>query len=153
MSRKTNSTRKTGQKKITVRHIVKTTKLQTSIFKKEITQYLDGNGYLSWSVKDRKYTILGTNSPKNGLVRCPVCGLGQLMIIRSRTTKKRFIGCSNFHGGCSASSPLLQKAKLRAIKTACKQCKWPMVIYRYSKKQKWTRQCSNFNCISRKPAK
>lgn len=131
------------------RHVIKTTKSQTETLKKEIVQYLDGNGYLGWSVKDRKYTILGTNSPKGGLVRCPECGLGQLMVIRSRATKKRFMGCSNFYGGCSASSPLLQKARLRATKTPCEQCGWPMVIFRYTRKQKWTRQCSNFNCKSR----
>ena len=141
---------KTDQNKKTDRHVVKTTKSQASTLKKEIMQYLDGNGYLSWSAKEKKYTILGTNIPKNGLVRCPVCGLGQLMVIRSKATKKRFMGCSNFYGGCKASSPLLQKARLRATKTPCEQCKWPIVIFRYSKKQKWTRQCSNFNCKSRK---
>jgi len=132
------------------RHVVKATKSKIAIFKKEIIQYLDINGYLSWSSKDRKYMILGTNSPKNGLVECPECRLGQLMVIRSRTTRKRFMGCSNFYGGCKASSPLLQKAKLRAIKMPCDVCKWPMTIFRYSRKQKWTRQCSNFNCDSRK---
>ena len=137
------------------RHVVKATKSKIAIFKKEIIQYLDTNGYLSWSSRERKYMILGTNSPKNGLVECPECRLGQLMIIRSRTTRKRFMGCSNFYGGCKASSPLLQKAKLRAIKMPCGVCKWPMIIFRYSRKQKWTKQCSNFNCESRivKPSK
>ena len=138
-------------KKTMVRHTVKTTKSKTSVFKKEIIQYLDGNGYLSWSSKDKKYMILGTNSPKNGLVQCPQCKVGELMVIRSKTTKKRFMGCSNFYGGCKASSPLLQKAKLRAIKVPCEECKWPIVIFRYSRKQTWTRQCSNFNCKTRKP--
>lgn len=133
------------------RHVVKTTKSKTDTLRKEIMQYLDCNGYLSWSAKDRKYTILGTNAPKNGLVRCPACGLGQLMVVRSRTTRKRFMGCSNFYGGCRASSPLLQRARLRATKTACGTCKWPMIIFRYSSRQKWTRQCSNFNCKSRHP--
>ena len=55
------------------------------------------------------------------------------MVIRSRTTRKRFMGCSNFYGGCKASSPLLQKAKLRATKSPCEVCKWPMVIFRYSR--------------------
>ena len=135
------------------RHVVRTTKSGTELLRKEIMQYLDGNGYLSWSAKEKKYTVLGTNAPKNGLVRCPVCGLGQLMVIRSRITKKRFMGCSNFYGGCKASSPLLQKAKLRATKTACSQCKWPMIIFRYSRKQKWTKQCSNFNCSTRSQPK
>ena len=128
------------------RHSVRITKSRVLIFKKEIAQYYDSNGFLSWSSKEKKYIILGTNSPKKGLVQCPECKVGQLMVIRSRTTRKRFMGCSNFYGGCKASSPLLQKAKLRAIKTSCEECKWPMVIFRYSRKQKWTRQCSNFNC-------
>jgi len=137
-------------KKPTIRHIAKTTKSKTSIFKKEIIQYLDVNGYLSWSSKERKYIILGTNSPKNGLVECPQCKLGELMVIRSRTTRKRFMGCSNFYGGCKASSPLLQKARLRATKNPCNICKWPIIIFRYSRNQKWTKQCSNFNCEGRK---
>ncbi len=51
-------------KKTTIRHVVKTTKSQTNIFKKEIIQYFDSNGFLSWSAKEKKYIILGTNSPK-----------------------------------------------------------------------------------------
>ena len=137
-------------KKPITRHVVKTTKSKTIIFKKEIIQYLDTNGYLSWSSRDKKYIILGTNSPKNGLVQCPECKLGELMVIRSRTTRKRFMGCSNFYGGCKASSPLLQKARLRATKLPCDVCKWPMIIFRYSRNQKWTKQCGNFNCESRK---
>ncbi|MDH5418283.1 MAG: DNA topoisomerase [Nitrosopumilus sp.] len=142
-------------KKPIIRHIVKTTKSKTSILKKEIIQYLDINGYLSWSSKEKKYIILGTNSPKNGLVECPECKIGELMVIRSRITKKRFMGCSNFYNGCKASSPLLQKARLRATKNPCDVCKWPMIIFRYSRNQKWVKQCSNFNCESReiKPSK
>ena len=138
-------------KKPAKRHVVKNTKSKTTVFKKEIIQYLDSNGYLSWSSKEKKYFILGTNSPKNGLVQCPNCKLGQLMVIRSKTTRKRFMGCSNFYGGCKASSPLLQKAKLRATKKPCQECKWPMIIFRYSRNQKWTKQCSNFYCETRKP--
>ena len=142
------------EKKIPERHVIKVTKSKIEILKKEMMQYFDANGFLSYSSKEKKYVILGTNAPKKGLVSCPECHLGQLMIIRSKTTKKRFIGCSNFYGGCKASSPLLQKAKLRAIKKSCLECKWPIVIFRYSRKQKWTRQCSNFNCITRiKPSK
>ncbi len=151
MPSKRNNLKTIQIKKKIIRHVVKTTKSKTKIFKKEIIQYLDNNGYLSWSAKEKKYIILGTNSPKNGLVQCPNCKLGELMVIRSRTTKKRFMGCSNFYGGCTASSPLLQKAKLRATKKPCDICKWPMIIFRYSRKQKWTKQCSNFNCNSRKP--
>ncbi len=132
------------------RNFVKSTEKKADVFRSEIEQYFDNNGYLSWSSKKKKYIILGTNSPKNGLVDCPQCHVGQLMVIRSRTTKKRFMGCSNYYNGCRASSPLLQKAKLRATKIRCELCLWPIVLFRYSRKQKWSRQCSNFVCESRK---
>ena len=130
-------------------NMVRPTKKKINDLKNELTQYLDSNGYLSYSAKKRKYIILGTNSPKDGIVECPQCSIGQLMIIRSPITKKRFIGCSNYNNGCKASSPLLQRARLRATKTKCEFCKWPIIIFRYNRKQKWSKQCSNFKCKSR----
>ena len=139
------------RKIVKVRNIVKPTKRISDLLKNEINQYFDANGYLSWSSKKKKYIILGTNSPKNGLVQCPKCSLGQLMVIRSNKTRKRFIGCSSYYNGCRASSPLLQKARLRALKQKCSSCAWPIILFRYSRKQKWTRQCANINCETRKP--
>ena len=131
------------------RNEVKPTKGKVVVFKNEIKQYFDNRGYLSWSSRKKMYIILGTNSPQNGLVECPECKIGKLMVIRSNKTGKRFLGCSNYYNGCKASSPLLQKAKLRATKIPCVMCSWPIVIFRYSRKQKWTRQCSNIKCKSR----
>ncbi len=130
--------------------VTKPTKKKIKILKNELKQYLDSNGYISYSTKKKKYVILGTNSPKNGIVDCPQCEIGQLMIIKSPITKKRFIGCSNYNNGCTASSPLLQKATLRVIKAKCQLCKWPIVVFRYAKNQNWKRQCSNIECESRK---
>ena len=130
--------------------VTKPTKKKIKILKNELKQYLDSNGYISYSTKKKKYVILGTNSPKNGIVDCPQCRIGQLMIIKSPITKKRFIGCSNYNNGCTASSPLLQKAILRVIKAKCQLCKWPIVVFRYAKNQNWKRQCSNIKCKSRK---
>ena len=139
-----------GAKTAGSRHIVRSSQKRTDVFKKEIRQYFNANGFLSWSASKKKYVILGTNEPKNGLVRCPQCKLGQLMVIRSQKTRKRFMGCSNYYNGCKASAPLLQRARLRALKQACDTCAWPIIIFRYSRKQKWTRQCSNHNCETRK---
>jgi len=138
------------KKKSIARNVIKPTKKKIQVLKNELTQYLDSNGYLSYSTKKKKYIILGTNSPKDSIAECPQCKIGQLMIIRSPITKKRFIGCSNYNNGCKASSPLLQKARLRVIKTKCTLCKWPIVTFRYNRKQKWAKQCSNFKCESRK---
>jgi ssDNA-binding Zn-finger/Zn-ribbon topoisomerase 1 len=133
------------------RNTTKPTKRQIASLKTEIMQYFDSNSYLSWSASKKKYVILGSNQPKDGFVQCPLCHVGKLMVIRSRKTRKRFIGCSNYYNGCKASSPLLQKAMLRATKIPCELCSWPLVVFRYSRKQKWAKQCSNINCSSRKP--
>ena len=138
------------KKKTGIRDVTKTTKKIVNSFKMEINQYYDSNGFLSWSTKLHKYVILGTNSPKKGICHCPECNAGQLMIIKSPTTKKRFIGCSNYYNGCNASSPLLQKAMVRVIKKKCITCSWPTTVFRFSRKQKWQRQCANINCESRK---
>ena len=135
--------------KIKPRNITSVTKNKINSLREELNQYVDPNGYLSWSSKKRMFTILGTNSPKQGLADCPECKIGQLMLIRSPSTKKRFIGCSNFQNGCKASTPLLQKARLRIIKSKCKICMWPIIVFRYSKKQEWKKQCSNMKCKSR----
>jgi len=137
------------KKVLASRNVVKPTKNKIIVLKNEIKQYFDNNGYLSWSSKKKMYMILGTNSPQNGLVKCPECNIGELMVIRSYKTKKRFLGCSNYYNGCKASSPLLQKAKLRATKIPCNFCSWPIIIFRYSRRQKWIRQCSNLRCQSR----
>ena len=134
------------------RHAIKVTKKKTLTLKDEINQYFDENGYLSYSTKKKKYVILGTNSPKDGLLECPECHVGQLMVIRSYKTKKRFMGCSNYYNGCKASSPLLQKAMLKATKIPCKFCSWPTIIFRYSRKENWVKRCANFNCSGKKKA-
>lgn len=136
-------TKKLGKIRVTKSKI---TKLQT-----EMRQYYDTNSFLSWSTSKKKYIILGSNEPKNGLVICPSCNVGKLMVIRSRKTKKRFMGCSNYYNGCKASSPMLQKAMIYTTKSPCMECHWPMILYRYSRKQKWLKQCANFNCPTRKP--
>ena len=136
--------------KTTARDVTKATKKVIRSFKMEINQYYDDSGFLSWSSKIHKSVILGTNSPKKSICPCPECNAGQLMVIKSPITKKKFIGCSNYYNGCKASSPLLQKAMVRVIKKKCTTCSWPTIVFRFSKKQKWQRQCASINCKSRK---
>lgn len=137
----------------TDRHAAHATKTESEELRRQLVQYMDSSGYVSWSAKNRRYTILGTSTSDGGLVPCPSCGVGQLLVIKSPKTGKRFMGCSNFYGGCDASSPLLQKARLRATKKPCKTCGWPEVIFRYSSRQSWTRRCSNIACPTRNQAR
>jgi len=75
---------------------------------------------------------------------CPVCRTGELRIIRSKTTKKRFVGCSNYSNGCRASAPLPQKGTLRAASKPCEHCAWP-VVYVVGGRAPW-RFCVNPDC-------
>ncbi len=59
---------------------------------------------------------------------CPVCKSGQLMILRSRTSGKRFVGCTNyFEGTCKTSFPLPQKGSTRPTGNICRGCGYPIV--------------------------
>jgi len=59
---------------------------------------------------------------------CPVCKNGKLVILRSRTSGKRFIGCTNyFKGTCKTSFPLPQKGLAKPTGTVCKSCGWNTV--------------------------
>lgn len=78
---------------------------------------------------------------------CPICGTGKLLILRSRRTRKQFVGCSNFFKHlCNAGFPLPQKALVRPLKRNCPACQWPMVLVRiYGRRRPWN-LCFNPNC-------
>lgn len=75
---------------------------------------------------------------------CPVCKKGQLQMIRSRTTKKRFVGCSNYPSGCRATAPLWQSGSIKATGKSCK-CGWPIVTVILGRKRRWS-SCINMQC-------
>jgi DNA topoisomerase-1 len=79
--------------------------------------------------------------------RCPVCGSGSLLILRSRKTGKRFVGCSNFRRGlCDASFPLPQPPyAVTPVRTACSNCGWPRVQVRSRRRRPWY-LCLNPDC-------
>jgi len=60
-------------------------------------------------------------------VPCPSCGL-QLRIIRSKKTKKRFIGCSGaWVSGCRFSLPLPQFGTIKLLDRYCGRCGFQLV--------------------------
>ncbi len=81
---------------------------------------------------------------------CPVCKKGQLRMIRSHKTKKRFVGCSNYSGGCKATAPLPQKGLIRVAGKACLQCGWPIVGIIFARRAKQWKICINMQCPARK---
>lgn len=85
-----------------------------------------------------------TVSQEYVLGQCPICREGNLRIIKSKSTGKRFVGCTNYSKGCRASAPLPQKGTLRNLKKQCGTCNWPMMEARFGRFPK--RFCVNMQC-------
>jgi DNA topoisomerase-1 len=92
--------------------------------------------------------LVSTVAKSYVLGRCPVCKTGQLRMIRSRTSKKRFVGCSNYSTGCRASAPLPQKGTIKMTTKTCQHCSWP-VVYVMGGRHPW-RLCVNSECPGKK---
>jgi len=77
---------------------------------------------------------------------CPNCGTGKLMILYSRKTRKRFIGCTNyFKGLCKTSFPLPQKGMVKPMGKNCRVCEWPLLQVRIKGGRPWI-LCFNPKC-------
>ena len=87
------------------------------------------------SEKARAQTTLGN---------CPVCKEGKLVVIRSRKSGKRFVGCTNYPKGCRASAPLPQRGTIKPTSKPCSSCGWPVVYARLGRRP-W-RLCVNDRC-------
>jgi DNA topoisomerase-1 len=79
------------------------------------------------------------------LGKCPVCKEGELWVIRSQKSGKRFVGCSNYPKGCRASAPLPQKGGLTKTSKPCPSCRWPVVYASFGGRRGW-RLCVNPKC-------
>jgi DNA topoisomerase-1 len=77
---------------------------------------------------------------------CPVCKTGKLVIIHSKKTGKRFVGCTNyFEGLCKTSYPLPQKGTVKLHGRNCSGCGWPTVQVRTGGRRTWA-SCFNPEC-------
>ncbi|MEM2971857.1 MAG: DNA topoisomerase I [Candidatus Bathyarchaeia archaeon] len=77
---------------------------------------------------------------------CPICNSGKLMMLYSRRTGKRFVGCTNyFKGVCKTSFPLPQRGTVRPTGRNCRGCGWPTVQIRIKGRHPWT-LCFNPQC-------
>jgi DNA topoisomerase I len=95
--------------------------------------------------------VSGDIAQAAALGRCPLCKKGQLCIVRSRTTQKRFVGCSNYAGGgCKTTAPLPQKGSIRITGKACLECSWPLIGVVFARGTKQWRICINIHCLSKK---
>jgi len=80
------------------------------------------------------------------LCNCPNCGNGKLMVLYSRKTRKRFIGCTNyFQNLCKTSFPLPQRGIVKPIRKNCRACGWPLLQVRIYRRRPWL-LCFNSQC-------
>ncbi|RLI13548.1 DNA topoisomerase I [Candidatus Bathyarchaeota archaeon] len=75
--------------------------------------------------------------------KCPRCG-GDLRIVVSKRSKKRFAGCSNYPR-CDFSLPLPQNGSLQPLEQVCPACQSPQVLVRRAGKRPY-RFCLNPEC-------
>jgi len=81
---------------------------------------------------------------------CHACGSGNTIILHSRKTGKRFLGCTNyFTQQCTASFPLPQKGTLKPLNRNCHSCGWPLIQVRTKERRPWN-LCYNPSCPSKK---
>ena len=77
---------------------------------------------------------------------CPNCG-GELRIIVSRKTGKRFVGCSNYPK-CKTAFPIPLTGKITPLNKTCDICGLPMIqVWRKGKRP--FRMCINHKCKSK----
>ena len=98
----------------------------------QITEALD-------TTRNKQQIILGT---------CPICGRGELKIMRSSRTKKRFVGCSSYTSNkCKATAPLPQKTPIRTTGKVCPICRWPILEAVFRRREEYySKFCLNIKC-------
>lgn len=78
------------------------------------------------------------------LGNCPVCKQGELIITRSTSTKKRFVGCTGYYKKlCDWSAPIPQTGFASPAKKVCSYCGFPMLTLRRKGKRPFT-MCPNW---------
>jgi len=78
--------------------------------------------------------------------KCPKCG-GNLKIIRSKRTGKRFIGCSNYPK-CDCSYPLPQFGTITVLSKKCPECGLPVIKVKVRGKKPYS-MCIDHKCKSK----
>ena len=89
-----------------------------------------------------------TQNKKNTLCKCPKCGKGQMRVLYSRKTRKRFLAC-NEYPKCKTTWGMPQKGTFSVLKTMCK-CGTPYVNFYIRRGRPW-RLCLSPDCPHKEP--
>jgi DNA topoisomerase I len=92
--------------------------------------------------------FIETQTKKNTLCKCLKCGKGDMRVLTSRKTRKRFLACSGYPK-CKTCWGMPQKGTFSIIKSTCK-CGTPYAQF-YTRGRKPWRLCLNPNCEFKEP--
>jgi DNA topoisomerase-1 len=76
---------------------------------------------------------------------CPTCHTGKLMMLYSRKTGKRFIGCTNYQNSACKTYPLPQLGTVKPTGKVCQSCGWSLLLVYLKGRRPWS-LCFNPNC-------
>lgn len=98
----------------------------------------------------------GLNDSENAtsIGKCPKCHVGEMILVKSRKSDKRFIACSEYRlTGCNTIASVPQLGNIKRSNSIC-SCGWPILSIIFNRKKIWTicvnRVCPNsrFNKIN-----
>ena len=98
--------------------------------------------------KELVAAVRETRKEAETLMKCPNCKIGDIRIIKSKASGKRFLAC-NKYPDCKTTYPLPQAGLLKILDKQCKGCKTPMMMVINKGKRPWE-FCPNPNCPSKK---
>lgn len=78
------------------------------------------------------------------LGKCPNCEEGELRVIVSKKSGKRFVGCSSYPK-CHTGFPLPQRGYITPLRTLCKECNLPNIQVQRKAARPY-RMCINHKC-------
>ena len=98
-----------------------------------------------FTIGDEIKNVLVNSENGMAIGKCPKCEHGEMILIRSRHSNKRFIACSNYQTtGCNAIASVPQKGFIKKNNTYC-SCGWPVLRVIFATKKSW-RICVNRYC-------
>jgi DNA topoisomerase I len=97
------------------------------------------------AIGDEIKNVLTNSENRMTIGKCPKCQLGEMILIKSRKSNKRFIACSQYRvTGCNAIGSMPHKGFIKKTNAIC-SCGWPILRVMFSRKKLW-RICVNRVC-------
>jgi DNA topoisomerase I len=98
-----------------------------------------------WAIGDEIKNVLTNSESGMRIGKCPKCQFGEMILIKSNKSNKRFIVCSQYRvTGCNAIASVPQIGLIKKSNTIC-SCGWPILRIVFARKKLW-RICVNRVC-------